>query len=173
MTILAIDDNPESLGELADTLQTVFPQETIVAFGSPLFALQYACNHPKEIGLVFSAMTMRRMDGITLAQSIKNYAPGAAIFFMVQTENVELAEIAKQHGNGTCLPRPITVERIQQATSFLQEPCPWEDENCEEGGCGNGATTENVKHSFKKGQYLIRRKKICKNTRNSAHESFR
>lgn len=133
MTILAIDENTEMLKVLADNLQAAFPQETIAAFGSPLFALQYACNHPKEIGLVFSAMTMRLMDGITLAQSMKTYAPGAAMFFMVQAENSELSAIARQHGNGTCLPRPVTIAGIQQATSFLQEPCQWEDENCEEG----------------------------------------
>lgn len=133
MTILAIDENAEMLRELADTLQAVFPQETVVAFGFPLFALQYASQHPKEIGLVFSAMTIRQMDGITLANGVKKYSPGVTIFFMVQTENSELAAIAKQHCNGNCLPRPVTVESIRQATGFLQEPCPWEDENCEEG----------------------------------------
>lgn len=133
MKILAIDEQPEALKEMTDHLQAAFPQETIAAFGSPLFALQYAGQHPEEIGLVFSAIAMRQMDGITLAQSMKNYAPGAVIYFAVETENSELAEIAKQHGNGSCLPKPITVERIRKATEWLHEPCQWEDEKCEEG----------------------------------------
>ena len=114
MTILAVDDCPDALTELKKNLQMVFPQETVVAFKGALFAPQYVCRHPKEIGLTFSAM-------------------GAANYFVVQTENSELAAIAKQHGNGTCLPRPITVESIRQATSFLHEPCQWEVEECEEG----------------------------------------
>ncbi len=133
MTILVIDDKPEALKELVDNLQAVFPLESIVAFGGELFALQYAFQHPREIGLVFTAMIMRRMDGITVANSVKKTSPGAVIFFMVQEENSELSIIAKQRGNGTCLPRPITVESIRLATGFLQEPCQWENENCEEG----------------------------------------
>lgn len=133
MTILAIDDNAESIKELADNLQAAFPQETIASFGSPLFALQYAYDHPEEIALVFTAIVMRHADGLEIAMALRKSSPGAAIFFVVQAENSELAAIAEQYGNGTCLPRPITVETIQQATSFLQEPCPWEDEFCEVG----------------------------------------
>lgn len=133
MTILAVDDKPDALKELADNLQVVFSQESIVAFGEGLFALQYAARHPKEIALVFTAMTMRRMDGITLANSVKKGSPGAAIFFVVQEENCELSAIARQHGNGICLPRPVTAEQIRAATAWLHEPCPWNYEDCEEG----------------------------------------
>lgn len=133
MTILAVDDHPEALKELTENLQAVFPEETIAAFGEPLFALQFAAQHPKEIGLVFSSMVMRRVDGLELSKSLQRYSPGAIIYFLIQTENSELAAIAKQHGNGTCLPRPITADAIREATSFLQEPCPWKDENCQEG----------------------------------------
>lgn len=133
MTILAIDDCPQALYELTKSLQAAFPQEKIIAFAKALFALQYAYNHPKEIGLVFSAMNMRQMDGITLAQSMQKHSPGIEIFFLVQTESRELEAVAKQHGNGTCLIRPITIEKIKEATAFLYEPCQWEAESCENG----------------------------------------
>ncbi len=42
MSILAADDKPDALEELADNLQVVFPQKSIVAFSGALFALQYA-----------------------------------------------------------------------------------------------------------------------------------
>lgn len=131
--ILAVDDKPEELKALVDNLQAVFPQESVAAFGGALFALQYVFRHPKEIGLVFTAMTMRMMDGITVANSVAKSSPGAAIFFMVQEENSELSAIAKQHGNGNCLSKPVTVESIRQAASSLQEALPWEDEDCDKG----------------------------------------
>lgn len=80
MTMLAIDDKPEALRELAENLQVVFPQETIAAFAPALQALQYAFQYSKKIGLVFTAMPMKRMDGIALANSVKRVSPGAAAF---------------------------------------------------------------------------------------------
>ena len=133
MTILAVDENPEAVKKLAKNLAVAFPQETIVTFEKSLFALQYVMHHPREIGLLFAAIAMHHVDGIELSRSLQKCSPGAAIFFLVDTDSWELAAIARQHGNGTCLPRPVTVEAIREATGFLNEPCLMEDENCEEG----------------------------------------
>lgn len=119
MAILAVDENLVALKELTENLQATFPQDTITAFKDPLFALQYAYNHPKEIRLVFSAIAMRHADGLELAKAIQKTSPGAITFFTVETDSWELAAIARQYGGGVCIKKPVTVEKLQEATCFL------------------------------------------------------
>ena len=133
MTILAVDNDAVALRELVAYLQTTLPQENIVSFDEALLALHYAANHPKEIGLLFSAIVMRNLDGIALAKSVQIYSPGAAIYYTVQSDSPELSAVARQHGNGECLLKPVTAEAIEGATRFLFEPCILEDECCEAG----------------------------------------
>ena len=134
MTIMAVDGDPKALANLERNLRIAFPQELIVTFRGPLAAIQYTNDHLREIALVFSTVLLPCLDGLEFAKCLHRASPSISIFFTVQSASHELIAILKQHGDGRCLLKPVTVEAIREVTSFLDDPYPCEDDGCEEGG---------------------------------------
>ncbi len=118
MRTVCVDDD---LGALQSTLSLCGDSPAITAlagFSDPEAALRYIKEHPAE--LVILDIHMPKMDGIALAEAIREIRPDTAIVFLTARPEFAL-EAWKLHASGYVL-KPLTSRRL---TEELRSAARW------------------------------------------------
>ncbi len=110
-TILVVDDDPEMLGFVADTLR--MQGYTVLATADPREALRWARTHSGPIHLLVADVVMPLMHGGELAQEVRAILPPIKVMFMSGASPAEVAN----HGIGLAfgqpyLSKPFTVAAL-------------------------------------------------------------
>ena len=103
-TILVVDDDPEMLGFVGDSLR--LQGYTVLATTDPREALRWARQHSGPIHLLVSDVVMPLMHGRDLAQELRAVAPGIKVLFMSGASPAEVAD----HGIGLAFGQPYLVK---------------------------------------------------------------
>lgn len=80
MKMIAVDNRPDRLTELADCLRRAFPEAEIEAFIDPGSAVQYSFKN--QVDIAFTEHSMRRLDGIQVAEGIHFFQPETMIYLL-------------------------------------------------------------------------------------------
>lgn len=110
MIMLAVDNRPDRLKELAACLQTAFPGAEIVDFTAPGLAVQYSFKN--HVDVVFTEQAMRRLDGIQVAEGIHFFRPEAMIY-LVTAAGAQARNTAHSDSIG-CFTRPLIAADIRE-----------------------------------------------------------
>lgn len=109
MLIFAIDDDPQALRRLRRTLEKAAPEAEIAAFARGEAALD-AVDRGTRPDIVFSDVRMPGMDGLTLAERLRERVPRLKI--VLATAHPEYAlEAMRLHIDGYIV-KPVSPERV-------------------------------------------------------------
>jgi len=111
MKILVIDPDAAELAVLTESLRTAYGEALIEPFRDPLMAVKYGANHP--VDAVYTAANMRRLSGFELVKLLRNFNPGIASHFIVDTE-AERTDAMRLMAD-SCIFRPVTADAIRRA----------------------------------------------------------
>lgn len=118
MRIIAADDEPLALKLLLQSITDACPQALLRGFQKPTDVLTYL--QTEECDVAFLDIRMRGMDGLTLAQRVKECCPRCNIIFV--TGYSEYATDALSlHASGYLL-KPINAEKIRRELEDLRHP---------------------------------------------------
>ncbi len=118
MRILAIDDEKLALESLMDAIRAEEPDAEIRGFRYADDALEYAESHTCDIA--FCDIRMVEMNGITLAEKLKQINPRVNIIFATGFSMYHEAAFSL-YASGY-LVKPITTEKVREALDNLRYP---------------------------------------------------
>ena len=118
MKILAIDDERLALESLMDAIRSAAPNADIQGFRYADDALEYAEGHACDIA--FCDIRMVEMNGITLAEKLKEIHPRINIIFATGFSLYH--EAAFNLYASAYLVKPITTEKVRDALEHLRYP---------------------------------------------------
>jgi two-component system cell cycle sensor histidine kinase/response regulator CckA len=126
-TILVIDDEPEVVSLIEDTLRGVGYR--VLATGDPHAALRIARTHAEPVHLLLTDVVMPIMGGAALSDEFRILRPGAKVLFMsaYEVETVEAYRVRLAPGE-PILHKPFTLadlERTVQAALRYRVPVSW------------------------------------------------
>lgn len=108
MSILAVDADKRTLQIMEANLHTVFPEEELAVFGSPLEAMKYAEHN--RIEMIFTDVRLWSLDGYELIKVIRRKQQCFA--YVVSGSREKPDDLRWMPVNG-CFPKPITVEELK------------------------------------------------------------
>ena len=116
--IIAVDDEPLALGLLVRSIQEACPSSQLSKFQSGNKALEFLETNPCDVA--FLDIHMRGIDGLTLAQKIKERNPQCNLIFV--TGYSEYAgDALSLHASGY-INKPVSPEAIQKELEDLRHP---------------------------------------------------
>ena len=118
MTIVCVDDHPIILKGLYQSIKSLYPDAEISVFDSPDEAYDFA----KSVGcdVLISEIELRGIDGIALANKIKEINPEVNIIFLTVCDEKEHArEVLKIKPSGY-LVKPAGVDQLKNELSNLR-----------------------------------------------------
>lgn len=118
MTIVALDDEENSLKHLYNTIIKVVPDAVVVPYLKQKGALDYVSNN--NVDVIFSDIAMPGMDGIEFAKVIKNVNPKINIIFV--TGFSEYAGKAFSVYPSGYINKPVNEEDIKRELDNLRYP---------------------------------------------------
>jgi DNA-binding LytR/AlgR family response regulator len=122
LRILAVDDEPLALDDLADLLRAQDVVGEVVAAGSGTDALQILAATPFDA--VFVDVRMPTLDGVELARVLRRFAAPPALVFVSAYESaaVEAFELRAVD----YLMKPVSSQRIGEALTRVSDSAPLE-----------------------------------------------
>ena len=122
MTIVCVDDHPIMLKGLYQSVKTLFPDAGINVFESSEEAYDFAKS--KGCDVLISEIELRGVDGITLANKVKEINPEVNIIFLTVCDEKEHArEVLKIKPSGY-LVKPAKAEQLElELKSLRYTPC--------------------------------------------------
>lgn len=120
MHAIAVDDERFALDDLAAILDTFSEITQVTAFCAPEEALAWLDAHRADVA--FLDISMRQMDGLTLAKRLKERCPGCAIVFVTGYSEYAL-QAFEMHASGYLL-KPVQSERLRQELDYILNPPP-------------------------------------------------
>jgi DNA-binding NtrC family response regulator len=117
VTLLAIDDDPESLALIEAALEQ--DGLRIVTSLDPEEGLQAVRRVRPEIVLL--DLRMPKMSGMEVLEQILTIDPGAEVILVTADESTDSAVIAIQKGACDYLTKPLAIERLQERVNGLIE----------------------------------------------------
>lgn len=118
MRIIAVDDEPHALRDLAQGIEAAAPGVQVAAFSCPEEALAYARQTPVDVA--FLDIEMGKMDGIQLAQQLKLLVPHMNIIFATGYGQY-MGSAFSLHASGYVL-KPVRAEHIAEELYHLRHP---------------------------------------------------
>lgn len=117
MRALVVDDEPIVLDDLVRQLSGCSRIDYVAAFGSSRNALVWLEDN--RVDVAFLDVRMPEIDGIALAQSIKEYCPLCAIVFVTAHEDYAL-EAIQMHVSGYLM-KPAMTEDIDRELDYIEQ----------------------------------------------------
>ncbi len=115
MRFLLVDDEPLALQDLEEAVKKVSPESELACFITVREALNYAKEHPIDVG--FLDIEMGKINGITLAKMLKELQPEMAVVFV--TSHIQYALEAFQiHATGYLL-KPVDENDLKRELTFI------------------------------------------------------
>ena len=113
--VVAVDDEPLALDDLARALREQLAEGTVTAFPLPEKALEYLRDH--RVDAVFCDIEMPGMSGIAFAKAVKDLQPEAHIVFATSYESYALDAFAL-HATGYLL-KPVDPRELRRELTFI------------------------------------------------------
>ena len=118
MTIICVDDHPIMLAGLLDSIRQLLPEADIGAFSNAEEALEFAKE--KGCDVLICEIELAGVDGLTLAQKMKNLNPKVNIIFLTVCDEKEHArEVLKIKPSGY-LVKPAKKEQLESELKNLR-----------------------------------------------------
>ena len=111
MITLAVDNNPAELKALCEAIKAVHPQAEIIHFIDPMLAFKYSLSH--EVDALYTAVTMKRMNGFKLEKMIREDHPNLTANFIAEDETYKAKAI--QHLANSYTVKPVTADKLKTA----------------------------------------------------------
>lgn len=124
MNIIAVDDEPLALKDLARMLKEAAPSCDPHPFNTSRAALDYA--RAEKVDAAFLDIEMPGRNGLALAKGIKDAWPDAHIVFVTSYERYALDAFAL-HATGYLL-KPVRIEELRRELTFVYAHAPRTDE---------------------------------------------
>ncbi len=118
MTILTVDDHPESLKQISRFASTFRPDAEYLSFESSLEAL--AAARETEISVAFLRAQMPELNGIDLGQYLKELYPSVNLIFISENQD-HCGDALALHASGFMLGK-VTREGIRYEMEDLRYP---------------------------------------------------
>lgn len=118
MNILLVDDEIPALNELEDAVKDSLPNSNLYSFSKASKAMEFIIN--TQIDIAFLDISMRFMDGITMAKKINTLYPRCNIIFC--TGHNEFALDAFNTYCSDYLLKPISKEKVNVSLKHLRYP---------------------------------------------------
>ncbi len=115
MTILAIDPDLKDLKILTKCLMHLYPEDNVLSYSDPLLAFKYGFNHPVEV--VYTVVTMKRLDGVSLAKMLQDNHPGILVN-LISSDESHRCDAMEIMAN-TYLIKPVSEQNIRQADAIM------------------------------------------------------
>lgn len=125
MNVLLVDDEAPALRALADAVSAVLPDARRHSFTSSQEALTFA--ERTQIDIAFLDILMPLPDGITLAKKLRRMYPGCSVIFCTAHDRYAIESMEAEPSY--YLLKPITAEKIREATVRLRYPITAERKN--------------------------------------------
>ena len=116
MKIIAVDDERIALSGLELILNKAVPQADIAAFRQAKEALAYACQ--TRVDIAFLDVRMQEMNGIFLAERLKETNPRINIIFVTGYDEYA-REAISLHASGY-ITKPVTLEKVRAEMEALR-----------------------------------------------------
>ena len=118
MRIVCVDDHPIMLKGLYQSIKSLYPDADISVFDSPDEAYDFAKSGGCDV--LISEIELRGIDGIALANKIKEINPEVNIIFLTVCDEKEHArEVLKIKPSGYIV-KPAGVDQIKNELSNLR-----------------------------------------------------
>lgn len=121
MTILAVESDPDLLWALVENLRKAFPGAVIEYTHDARMS-----NVSRKLDMVFAALVMKRMDGLSLIDFIRKHNnPDVTAYLMADSDDFEEWELAHDTSIGQ-LYYPVTLEMLyeiakKQTVAYLSD----------------------------------------------------
>ena len=96
MTIIAVDDERDSLDLISDLIYEKDPDSEILEFEDPLKALALA--REQTVDVAFISIMMQELDGLELGRYLKELNPSVNLIFLSEEEDDALQENKRDTG---------------------------------------------------------------------------
>jgi two-component system, response regulator, stage 0 sporulation protein F len=110
--IILVDDDANILGIMARIVSFVATGYEVLAVASAREAL--AAMDGRAIPLVITDYNMPEMNGLALLSEVKQRSPGTVVALVTAYASADLQRQAWQLGASYMLPKPMTIEQIEQ-----------------------------------------------------------
>ena len=110
MTIVCVDDHPIMLKGLSESIRQLFPDARIGAFADANEAIKFAQENGCDV--LISEIELMGVDGLTLAQKIKNLNAKVNIIFLTVCDEKEHAREVMQIRPSGYLVKPTKIEQL-------------------------------------------------------------
>ncbi|ULQ60455.1 response regulator [Brucepastera parasyntrophica] len=116
MYIIAVDDERPSLNVLTGAIREGMPDCSLSAFSNPLEALYHAQN--SKVDVAFLDIRMGDMDGVSLAEELKNLHPKINIIFVTGYTDYTLDALNLRASGYVC--KPVSAEAVKKELKELR-----------------------------------------------------
>ena len=118
MTIIAVDDERDSLDLISDLIYEKDPDSEILEFDDPLQALALA--REQTVDVAFISIMMQELDGLELGRYLKELNPSINLIFLSDEED-DACEALQMHASGYLI-KPATKEGMRKELDSLRYP---------------------------------------------------
>lgn len=115
MRIVAVDDEEMALKNLELKIRQCQPVSQLITYTSPVRALEWLKENTVDAALL--DISMRQMDGLTLAKELKQLQPSCAIVFVTGYAEYAVKAFALK-ANGYLI-KPVNTEELQQEINYI------------------------------------------------------
>ena len=117
MTILAIDDQPETLRLISETLAG--PGRSVLAFEDPRQALRVL--EDRSVDLVLTDLRMPQLDGMEVLRAVKSRTPETEVILLTAYADIDAAVQAIKQGAAEFFTKPLRLAELSAAVGKLLE----------------------------------------------------
>lgn len=115
MNYIAVDDEPFALEDLAEAFCEALPDVELIQFTKPGMSLEY--TKANQVDVAFLDIELGSMNGLALAEKLKDIWPGIHIIFVTSYEQYAVGAF-QLHAAGYLM-KPVTSEDIRRELAFL------------------------------------------------------
>ena len=118
MTIIAVDDERDSLDLISDLIYEKDPDSEILEFEDPLKALALA--REQTVDVAFISIMMQELDGLELGRYLKELNPSVNLIFLSDEED-DAYDALEMHASGYLI-KPATDDAVANELEDLRYP---------------------------------------------------
>ena len=111
MTIICVDDHPIMLAGLSESIRQLLPDALVGAFGNANEAIEFAKE--KGCDVLVCEIELMGVDGLTLAQKMKQLNPKVNIIFLTVCDEKEHAKEVMRIKPSGYLVKPAKKEQLE------------------------------------------------------------
>ena len=118
MTIVCVDDHPIMLKGLSKNIRQLLPDAVIGAFANAEDAVEFV--REKGCDVLISEIELSGVDGLTLAQRVKNLNAQVNIIFLTVCDEKEYAKEVMRIKPSGYLVKPAKIEQLEAELKNLR-----------------------------------------------------